>query len=153
VLFVCEKFKNNIMTNQPILTVNTTVNAPISKVWDALTNPETVKQWFFGTNLKTTWAVGTPILWTGEWEGNPYEDKGIVLAYEHENFAKYNYWSSFSGTEDIPENYANISYQVSENEGITLLEITQDNFKDAEAMAHSENNWKPMMEEMKKLIE
>jgi uncharacterized protein YndB with AHSA1/START domain len=153
VLFVCEKFKNNIMTNQPILTVNTTVNAPISKVWDALTNPETVKQWFFGTNLKTTWAVGTPILWTGEWEGNPYEDKGIVLAYEHENFAKYNYWSSFSGTEDIPENYANISYQVSENEGITLLKITQDNFKDAEAMAHSENNWKPMMEEMKKLIE
>jgi uncharacterized protein YndB with AHSA1/START domain len=153
VLFVCEKFKNNIMTNQPILTVNTTVNAPISKVWDALTNPETVKQWFFGTNLKTTWAVGTPILWTGEWEGNPYEDKGIVLAYEHENFAKYNYWSSFSGTEDKPENYANISYQVSDNEGITLLEITQDNFKDAETMAHSENNWKPMMEEMKKLIE
>jgi uncharacterized protein YndB with AHSA1/START domain len=142
-----------IMENQLILTVKTTINAPISTVWDALTNPITVKKWFFGTDLKTTWEVGTPILWSGEWEGKPYEDKGIVLGYEHEKYAKYNYWSSFSGTEDIPENYANISYEVTDNENHTELTIIQDGFKNEEAMAHSEANWKAMMEEMKKLID
>ena len=141
------------MENEQILTINTTVNASISTVWDALTNPVTVKKWFFGTYLKTTWEVGTPILWSGEWEGKPYEDKGIVLAYEPEKYTKYNYWSSFSGTEDIPENYANISYQVSKNEGKIALILTQDGFKNQEAMAHSEANWTAMMEEMKKLIE
>jgi uncharacterized protein YndB with AHSA1/START domain len=141
------------MENNPILTVITTVNAPISTVWDAFTNPLTVKRWFFGTDQKTTWEVGTPILWSGEWDGNPYEDKGIVLAYEHEKYLKCNYWSSFSGTEDIPENYANITYQVSDNEGNTKVTITQDGFKNEEAKAHSETNWTAMMDEMKKLIE
>jgi Activator of Hsp90 ATPase homolog 1-like protein len=75
------------------------------------------------------------------------------LAYEHEKYAKYNYWSSFSNTEDIPENYANISYQVADNEGKTTLILTQDGFKNQEAMAHSEANWIAMMDEMKKLIE
>ena len=141
------------MENGQVLTINTTVNAPISTVWDALTNPVSVKKWFFGTDLKTTWEIGTPILWSGEWEGKPYEDKGIVLAYEHEKYAKYNYWSSFSGKEDIPENYANISYQVTDNEGKTTLILTQDGFKNQEAMAHSEANWIAMIDEMKKLIE
>jgi uncharacterized protein YndB with AHSA1/START domain len=47
------------MENVQTLTVITNVNAPISTVWDALTNPVTVKKWFFGTDLKTTWEVGT----------------------------------------------------------------------------------------------
>ncbi len=141
------------MENSPILTVITTVNAPISTVWDAFTNPAIVKEWFFGTEQKTTWEVGTPIIWSGEWEGQPYEDKGIVLAYEHEKYLKCNYWSSFSGTEDIPENYANITYQVIDNEGNTKVTITQDGFKNEEAKVHSEANWKAMMDEMKKMIE
>jgi uncharacterized protein YndB with AHSA1/START domain len=141
------------MEKNTILTVITDVNASISTVWDALTNPVTVKKWFFGTEQKTTWEVGTPIIWSGEWEGQPYEDKGIVLAYEHEKYLKCNYWSSFSGTEDIPENYANITYQVADNEGNTKVTITQDGFKDEEAKAHSETNWTAMMAEMKKLIE
>lgn len=141
------------MENNTILTVITDVNAQMSTVWDALTNPVTVKKWFFGTDLKTTWEVGTPILWSGEWEGQPYEDKGVVLAYEHEKYLKCNYWSSFSGTEDVPENYANITYQVADNEGNTKVTITQDGFKDEEAKAHSESNWTAMMEEMKKLIQ
>ena len=141
------------MENNTILTVILDVNASISTVWDAFTNPLTVKEWFFGTEQKTTWEVGTPIIWSGEWEGQPYEDKGIVLAYEHEKYLKCNYWSSFSGTEDIPENYANITYQVADNEGNTKVTITQDGFKNEEAKAHSETNWKAMMEEMKKLIE
>ncbi len=141
------------MENVQILTVIIDVNAPISTVWDALTNPVTVKKWFFGTEQKTTWEVGTSILWSGEWDGKPYEDKGIVLAYEHEKYLKCNYWSSFSGTEDIPENYANITYQVTDNAGNTRLTITQDGFKNEEAKTHSETNWIAMMDEMKKLIE
>jgi uncharacterized protein YndB with AHSA1/START domain len=141
------------MENNPILTVIIDVNAPISIVWNALTNPVTVKKWFFGTDLKTTWEVGTPIIFSGEWEGKPYEDKGTVLAYENEKYTKYNYWSSFSGTEDTPENYANITYQVKINEGNTELTITQDGFKNEEAIDHSETNWNAMMDEMKKLIE
>jgi uncharacterized protein YndB with AHSA1/START domain len=32
-------------------------------VWRALTEPELVKEYFFGTTLVTDWAVGSPIVY------------------------------------------------------------------------------------------
>ena len=141
------------MVNEMILDLEVKVNASISKTWEAITNPEIVKQYFFGTDLKTTWEVGSSVVFSGEWEGKPYEDKGVILDYQFEKLIKYSYWSNFSGTEDIPENYANISYQLSKKEEVTILEITQTGFKDLEAVEHSRTNWISIMDEMKKIIE
>ncbi|MBC7885478.1 MAG: SRPBCC domain-containing protein [Saprospiraceae bacterium] len=44
----------------------TIIKASVAKVWDALTNPEVVKQYFFGTDLVTDWKVGSPIIFQGE---------------------------------------------------------------------------------------
>ena len=46
-----------------------TINAPKSKVWDALTKPELIKQYLFGTEVTTDWQVGSPIIYKGIWEG------------------------------------------------------------------------------------
>ena len=51
------------------------INAPVGKVWDALTNPEVIKQYMFGTNVISDWKEGSPIVWKGEWQGKKYEDK------------------------------------------------------------------------------
>src|SRR4051794_25632853 len=95
-------------------TLTTTINikAPAAKVWNGLTDPELVKQYFFGTNLKSDWKEGSPITFSGEWDGKSYEDKGTILQITPGEYVKYSYWSSMSGTEDKPENYANVSYRV-----------------------------------------
>lgn len=134
-------------------TVKFEFKAPKSKVWAALTKAEIIKQYFFGTNLVTNWKVGSPILWKGEWEGKAYEDKGKVLAFNPENNLKYTYFSSFSGDPDIPENYRPITYQLKGSDGVTELIIIQENCKSEEDRAHSEGNWKSVMEGMKKLVE
>ncbi|SEN79419.1 Uncharacterized conserved protein YndB, AHSA1/START domain [Mucilaginibacter gossypiicola] len=137
------------------LTVNVQVKfkAPMAKVWQGLTDPAMVKEYFFGTNLESSWRVGEPIKFSGEWNGHKYEDHGTILDIDPGTFVKYSYWSSMSGTEDKPENYANITYNLTENNGETELTITQDNVKNEEAKAHSEQNWKGIFEELRKLIE
>ncbi|SDD79417.1 Uncharacterized conserved protein YndB, AHSA1/START domain [Mucilaginibacter pineti] len=137
------------------LTVNTQVKfkAPIAKVWQGLTDPAMVKAYFFGTDLKTNWRVGEPITFSGEWDGHKYEDKGTILNIDPGRYVKYSYWSSMSGTEDKPENYANVSYNLTENNGETTLTLTQDNVKNQEAKEHSEQNWQGIFGELKKLIE
>jgi hypothetical protein len=112
-----------------------------------------VKQYFFGTNLICDWKVGSPILFTGEWEGKPFEDKGTVLEYQHESRLSYDYYSAFSGQPDVPENYQIIIYQVTEKNGVTALIITQSNCRSEEVKTHSEANWKMVMDGMKKLVE
>jgi uncharacterized protein YndB with AHSA1/START domain len=134
-------------------TVTVHVNASKKSVWDALINPAIVKEYFFGTNLICNWTVGSPIRFTGEWEGKPYEDKGTVLAYAHEQHLSYNYYSTFSGQPDLPENYQTIQYLISETNGITTLVITQSNCQSEEIRRHSESNWTNVMMAMKQLVE
>jgi uncharacterized protein YndB with AHSA1/START domain len=135
------------------LNTSITISAPAAKVWEALTNPAIVKQYFFGTNVKSDWKKGSPIIWEGEWEGRAYQDKGLILDIEQGKYLKYNYWSSMSGTEDKPENYADISYSLSEQGGKTVLTITQDNIKNKESKEHSEQNWQSVFGKMKNMVE
>src|SRR6478609_871070 len=138
-----------------LLTLNTSVSihAPKSKVWKALTDPEQIKKYLFGTETTTNWKVGSPITFSGVWEGKSYIDKGKILQIEKEKILRYNYWSSFSGTEDKPENYANITYALEDHNGSTVFHLTQDGIKTKEAKDHSEQNWNMILNSLKDLVE
>lgn len=47
----------------PLFIKNTiTINAPITKVWDALINPEQTKKYMFGCEAVSDWKVGSSLL-------------------------------------------------------------------------------------------
>jgi uncharacterized protein YndB with AHSA1/START domain len=47
------------MTDKGLIAkVSITLNAPIAKVWNALVNPEIIKQYLFGTNVVSDWKEG-----------------------------------------------------------------------------------------------
>ena len=141
------------MKNEYSAQVSATINAPKAKVWEALTEPAMIKQYFFGTETQTDWQVGSPVKFTGEWQGKTYEDKGTVLANETGKRLQYSYWSSMSGIEDKPENYVTVTYEITEKEGHTLVTISQDNIPSEEMKKHSEENWGKVLEGLKKLLE
>ena len=129
-----------------------TFNEPIGKVWHGLTDPELVKQYFFGTNLKSDFKKGSRITFSGEWQGKTYEDGGEILEIDPPKLLKYTYWSSMSGTENKPENYNNITYELHEGDGVTTLVITQEGVKNQQALEHSEQNWKSVFDGLKELL-
>jgi len=135
------------------LSKSITIKAPAAKVWKALTDASIVKQYFFGTNVKSDWKKGSPIIWEGEWDGKTYQDTGEILDIDPGRYIKYNYWSSMSGTENKPENYANITYTLDEKDGKTELKLTQDNIKNKESLEHSEQNWMMVFGKMKEMVE
>lgn len=129
------------------------INAPVGKVWEALTRPEIVKQYFFGTNLHTDWKEGGEIRFIGEWEGKAYEDRGTILTVVPNQMIRYTYWSPLSGTDDRPENYVNITYELEGDGNSTILEITQDNFPDEKLKLYSEENWRKVLVNLKNIME
>ncbi len=129
------------------------INVPLEKVWDGLTKPDLVKQYFFGTNLVTTWEVGTPIVFGGEWEGKSYEDKGTVLEYVPNETLSYDYYSPMGGLEDIPENYQIIRYTVEETADGIKTTIDQSNSPSEDVANHSTENWNKVLVALKELIE
>jgi uncharacterized protein YndB with AHSA1/START domain len=129
------------------------INAPASRVWQALTDPGLIKKYLFGTEAVSDWKEGSPIVYKGVWRGKPYEDKGRVVRFVPGRLLQSTYWSSLGGLEDKPENYATVTYALSEEAGRTRLSLTQDNISTEEERDHSERNWSLVLEAMKKLLE
>ena len=134
------------------LRVSRHINALPQKVWEALTSPSIIKKYFFGTNANSDWKPGSPITFTGEWQGKSYQDKGTILENQPGKLLKYKYWSSMSGIEDKPENYVTITYEVSGN-GSTDLAISQENIPDEKTKTHSEENWNKVLDNLANLLE
>ena len=130
-----------------------TINAPAIRVWEALTDPERIKRYLFGADVITDWKEGSPIIYKGTYEGKAYEDKGRVLKAEPEKLLLITHWSPLSGTADLPENYHQVTYELTPENGSTHLTITQDNNASEEEQEQNANFWKTVLEGMKKLLE
>jgi uncharacterized protein YndB with AHSA1/START domain len=136
-----------------IARATTTINAPTSRVWEALVTQEHIKKYLFGTEVITDWQAGSPIIYKGVWEGKAYEDKGKVLQVETERLLVSTFWSSMSGLPDVPENYKTVRYELSAEGGSSRLTIIQDNNASREEASHSEQNWKAVLAGIKNLLE
>jgi uncharacterized protein YndB with AHSA1/START domain len=141
------------MSKTPIATATATINAPASKVWDALTKPDQIKQYLFGTQVTTDWKVGSPITYKGEWKGQAYEDKGKVLEIEPRKRLVSTFWSALAGLPDKPENYKTVGYELAAEGDRTKLTITQDNNASQDEAREAEKNWRMVLDGIKKLVE
>ena len=100
--------------------------APAKKVWLALTNPALVKQWQYGSDLLTTWEVGTSIIFRNEWNGQVFEQKGTVLEFSPESRVKYSLFVPRPDLRDIPEHCVFMTYELAESDGATSLLVRQE---------------------------
>jgi len=137
------------------------INAPRDKVWDALVNPEQTKKYMFGCETVSDWKIGSPLLWKGTYEGKEMVFvKGIILDIQPNKLLKYTVIDPNSSMPDIPENYLNVTYTLSEKEGQVNLTVVQDGFEGAaegeKRYKDVENNgegWNPLLVEIKKVVE
>ena len=130
-----------------------TINASAVAVWKALTDPQEIKKYLFGTEAVTDWKVGSPIVFRGVWQGQAYEDKGTILEIAPQRRLRYSFWSSFSGKEYAPENTSIVTFDLSSLSGSTRLAVAQDNVTDEKAREHSQQNWATVLQELKRLLE
>jgi len=141
------------MNKDLIARASTDINAPGEKVWEALVNPAAIKQYMFGTDVVSDWHEGSRIVWKGEWQGKPYEDKGVILQLRPGRTLQYSHFSPMSGMPDKPENYHIVTVELSAGGNQTHITLTQGNNASEEERAHSQQNWEMMLAALKKFVE
>ena len=115
------------------LFVNKTIeiNAPASKVWDALTRREFTDQWapqFTGGaefHIDSDWKLGSPVVWTKQ-DGNVIV-QGNVTALEPEKFLRFTVFDVRGEKPPVTEEDG-ITYELTKQDGKTLLKISQGDF-------------------------
>ena len=136
-----------------VATATIEIDASQDAVWTALTEPEQIAKYMFGSQVVTDWQTGSPIVWKGEYEGKKYEDKGEVVEIEPERRLKVTHFSPLTGEEDIPENYHTVLYELERHGQKTRVSLTQDNNSSDEAAEHSKANWEKMLTGLKEVVE
>jgi uncharacterized protein YndB with AHSA1/START domain len=131
----------------------TTIAASADRVWDALTNPATIKQYMFGATVTSTWRVGDAITWKGEMKGKTYEDRGRILRSEPNRLIEYTHFSPMSGQPDAPENHHVVTVTLSPATNGTRVDLAQTKNPTDDARRHSEENWNQMLAGLKRAVE
>lgn len=131
-----------------------TVQAPPAAVWRTLTDPTLVRQYMAGAELTTTWEIGSPISWDGEWQGKAFRDTGTVLEVDEPRLLKVTHYSPLSGRPDTPENHHVVTYELSpDGPDGTRVSVRQENNEGPEMVAESSRMWQMMLQGVKDVTE
>ena len=128
------------------------IDAKPADVWRALTDPATIKSYFFGADVKTDWRPGSPITWEGEYDGKAFKDKGEVVEVQPERHLAVTHWSPLSGLEDTLENYHTVAWDIEPDGDGVKVTLTQKNLTGMKPDA-ARKSWEPVMDGLKEVLE
>ena len=131
------------------------IDAPPSKIWQALTTPEIIAKWLSDSDIRVVsdWTVGSPIIRVGRLHGIKFRDKGAILRFEPEQWLEYSSWSAINRIPDIPENYSITSFQLASQPTHTTLTVSQRNLATEVMYKHVDFYWNVTVHKIKRLIE
>ena len=126
------------------------INADPRRVWNALTDPELTKRYFFGCKVSSTWKPGGDIIFKGRsFLIFKYELKGKILKIEPGRKLVYSIINTDNSTSTVTDV---LSYL----DGVTTLEITDNVGQGAgaeERFKKSEKGWGKVLKGLKKVVE
>ncbi len=141
------------MKENLVARASVTIEAPRAEVWRALVDSATVEKYMFGAKVASDWREGSPVTWSGEWQGRPYEDKGTVLEARPDRRLRYTHFSPLSGLPDVPESYHTVTIDLSGEGPRTQVTLEQDNCPSEQAREEYRKNWAGMLASLKKVVE
>ena len=129
------------------------IHSTKQKVWNALTQPELVKQWQYGSELTTDWKVGSEIRFKNEWDNILYEQWGKILEIIPNELIKYSLFFPRPDLEDKEENYFIMSYVISDANNKIKLEIIKEDNRPGAIVEQESNEENPVMIALKEMAE
>lgn len=137
------------------------INAPASKVWNALTNPDETKKYMFGCEAISDWEIGSQLIWKAEYEGKETVFvKGEIIDLQVGKRLAYTTIDPNSDIDDTSENYLTVTYELFAENGVTTLNVTQGDYSTVadgrrryEEAYNNGEGWNPILANIKKLVE
>jgi len=129
------------------------ISAEPAAVWDALTNPEKTKEYFFNCRVISNWKPGSPITFKGRmFLIIPIEMKGEIVKADPNKTLKY----TLKNGKGSEASTSTVTDELSYADGKTTLAITDDvgSGEGAEKRYHrSVKGWNKVLKGLKELVE
>jgi uncharacterized protein YndB with AHSA1/START domain len=139
---------------RPVVEVATSINASPDAVWQAMIEGAM----FPGTTIETDWKIGHPIVFSGEWQGKRFTDRGKIQSLSEASELSFTHWSQKSDSPERPPSYHLVQYLLEpagQGTEVTLRQYNmgEDTEIDEKTRAEYEKNWTMMLGGLKKTVE
>jgi uncharacterized protein YndB with AHSA1/START domain len=145
----------DIIAENHVVRKSVRLKATPAQVWDALTNPEKTKEYFFNCEVISDWKVGSLITFKGRvMLVKKIELHGEIVSIEPEKLLKYTLKNS--SDEENAGTFSTVTDRLEAVDGETLLSISDDVGAGAGAEKRYEKSmqgWDNVLEGLKKLVE
>jgi uncharacterized protein YndB with AHSA1/START domain len=134
------------------------INAPASKVWDALINPALTPKYMFGCEVVCNWNTGDLIEWKGAADGVVYVT-GRLISFKPVEELAFTVFDPLATYPDVPENYLTATYALTPEDSSTHLKVTQGDYQivaDGEKRYQDtmdQGGWSGVLESLKEVVE
>lgn len=130
------------------------INAQPAEVWDALTDPDKTRKYFFGAKVISDWKAGGKITFKGRlFFIIKFELSGNILAIEPEKILTY---TLKNASDKENWSFSTVNIELSFADGATTITVSDDvgaGKGSARRFARSEKGWKKVLKGLKKLVE
>lgn len=131
-----------------------TLKATPEQVWDALTNPEQTKEYFFHCGVYSDWKEGSTITFKGKiFLIKSIEMTGTIMRIEPRKLLQYTLKNS---SDEEGGSFSTVTDELTYANGITTLSITDDVGQGGgaeERYERSEKGWDKILKGLKELVE
>ena len=138
--------------------ITTEIKASATNIWKAITNPEYIKKYMFGSYTKCEWKIGNDIIYyiNHEAKETPIVSGKIIDIVEPTTL-KLSLYPVGASYPNIDKNHIFITYRIEEHNNSSTLKIYQDGFDTAsdgvKRKADAEGGWQMILPQLKKLAE
>ena len=130
--------------------------APVSKVWDALVNPQITPGYMFGCAVISDWTPGSNVAWKSITDNIEYV-KGNLVTFNPEKELAFTVFDPNAGYVDAPVNYLTTRYQLSSMDAGTTVQVSQGDFSVVEngmkRFSETSIGWEMTLNSFKRLLE
>jgi len=136
------------------LTANRSIEifAHLDKVWDALTNPDKMKTYFFASEVNADWKEGGELHLKVNKEGGTREERGEVEEFQPKVSIKYKYWRDPKNQKE--ENHTTTSYHLEQvTDASVKLTWSEEGFADEDQKQRKEDELPQILNQIKLIVE
>jgi uncharacterized protein YndB with AHSA1/START domain len=121
------------------------------RLWEALTTPEFMKQYWFGVNFETDWKVGSS--WTMTFPDGRLADRGEIVEFERPRRIVLK-WRNEWRPELAAEGYSRCAIDLEPQEGAVKLTITHSIERtESQFIEAVSGGWPRIVSNLKSLLE
>ena len=112
---------------------------------------------FMGADVETDWGPGSPISFTGEFDGKAFKDHGEIRDIEDRRRLTFTHYSPTSGKPDIPDSYNLVDVRLEPQGERTRVKLSQTPMggerPDKKTVEAFRRNWEVMLDGLKTAAE